>query len=178
MGSPAENIYAEGYPDGTLCLSLGHMTLSYVLAILICNLIHPLLGAAYLALLLAALLAGLKYRCRYCWYFGKTCHAGLGKVAGLLFEKGEAQEFAKSSNVVPVAVLSFASLLLPLAAILIRTIAAFSWGNLGLLAAYFIAVVVGGFAIRPRFFCSHCRQGELRCPAYEHMQDKAKARDQ
>ncbi len=166
------NIFPERYPARILCLSIGHMLFSYALGALIFLQLHPWLGAAYLAFCLAGLVLGLKYRCRFCWYYGRTCHAGLGRVAKFLFEQGTPEEFPLTRNVIPVLVPSFAILLLPLIASLVDTLLRFSQLRLTLLLAYILLVIAPGFPLRKFLFCTRCKQAELGCPAYEGMQGR------
>ena len=163
-------IYPDGYPARILCLSLGHMGLSYALGALIMIRWQPWLGAAYFVLCVEALFMGLRYRCRFCWYFGRTCYSGLGRVAKFLFEPGAPEEFPLSRNVIPVLVPSFATLLLPLIVVLADTLLRFSLLKLALLLAYILLAVAAGFLLRKSLFCGYCKQAELGCPAYEGMQ--------
>lgn len=170
MSGPIGDVYLEAYPSRILCLSLGQFVLSNALGALIIWRIHALLGASYLVLCAASLVVGLKYRCRFCWYFGRRCYAGLGRLAKLMFQPGEPQEFRRPENLVPAAIFSFTVLLLPLMVILVISVTGFSWLNLGLLLSYALIAVVPGFMLRKNLFCDHCKQAELGCPAYEGMQ--------
>ncbi len=167
-----EEIYKDAYPARILCFSLGHMTLSYALGFVIMLRIHPLSGALFLALCAGSLVACLRYRCRFCFYFGKACYVGLGKLAAVLYQPGEPRDFARAQNLVPAAVFSFTVLLLPMATIVALAILRFSWVNVVLLACYLLLVVFAGFAVRKSHYCDHCRQAELGCPAYDGMRGK------
>ncbi len=176
MNGFKEGIYPDGYPARILCLSLGHTGFSYALGTLIMMQWQPWLGAAYLVLCVAGLFMGLKYRCRFCWYFGRTCYAGLGRAAKFLFEPGAPGEFPLFRNVIPVLVPSFTTLLLPLIVILVDTLLRFSLPNLALLLGYILLVIAPGFLLRKSLFCPHCKQAELGCPAFEGMQGRHRAK--
>jgi hypothetical protein len=174
MSESSKMVYPDAYPSGTVCFSLGHLVLSDALGAFILYQLHPLFGAAYILLCAVCLIVCLNYRCRFCWYFGKRCYAGLGKLAGVLFEPGEPAGFAKPGNLIPAAIFSFTVLLLPLLVILVIVLIGFSWLNLALLLSYLLVVVAPGFVLRKSLVCDHCKQGELGCPAYEGMQGKRK----
>jgi hypothetical protein len=170
MTAPEVSVYAERYPAGVVCFALGHMGLSYALGAMIMYQLHPTLSLVYVGSCVAMIGVCLFYRCRFCWYFDKACYAGLGKIAGQLFSRGKPQDFAKPRNLLPAALFSFSVLLLPFVVIAGFSIAAFSLLNLLLLSSYLLLVVVPGFALRKSFFCDHCQQGKLGCPAYAGMQ--------
>ena len=165
-------IYYERYPSNILCVSITLTVLGYALGTLIFCLINGLLGAGYVALCFLSLILGIKFRCCFCYYYGKRCSSGLGSVAQLLFKKGKPEEFGDLKNLMPAALLSFAVLFLPIFGAIFLLVTAFSWLILILLAAYLLIAVIPGFVLRKNLICKYCKQGELGCPAYEGMQGK------
>jgi hypothetical protein len=103
--------------------------------------------------------------CVHCYYYGKTCGLGKGKLCSLFFKKGEPAKFTERQ-------ISWADLLpdflvsvIPLAGGIILLVTDFSW----LLVALVVLLVLLGFGgnalIRGSFACKYCKQREIGCPA-------------
>jgi hypothetical protein len=165
-------IYYERYPSNILCFSITLTVLSYAVGTLIFCLINGLLGAGYVALCFLSLILGIKFRCSFCYYYGKRCSSGLGTLAKLFFKAGKPEEFQNPKNLMLAALSSFAVLFLPLFGAIFLLVTGFSWLNLILLAAYLLIAVIPGFVLRKNLVCKYCKQGERGCPAYEGMQGK------
>ena len=132
----------------------------------------------YLLLCLSSVAAVIKYRCSYCYYYNKRCPIGFGKICSVFLKKGNAEDFRKSRNLIPAAILSFAVLFLPLAANIIILIVEFSLLVGVLLFLYVLIAGIGGFVLRKNLYCKNCKQGMIGCPAYEQMQGKRQAEPQ
>jgi hypothetical protein len=169
------NTYYESYPLRFNCVSLGITLLSYAAGAAIFYLIEPILGFGYALLCMLSLLAGVMYRCRICYYYGKRCPSGPGILSKLLFKKGDPQGFRDPKNLMPAGVMNFGVLLLPVLGGVALCIIRFSLLAVALLAAYILIAVVGGFAVK-KVFCAHCEQGRLGCPAYDGMRGKGTKR--
>jgi hypothetical protein len=103
--------------------------------------------------------------CRYCFYFGKRCGFGKGRVCSWFFRKGSEQTLCTKRitwlDVVP----DFMVTLVPLGVGITMLIRDFS-----LLALFLIIVLVflgsvGTALVRRQLACKYCRQRELGCPA-------------
>lgn len=165
-----QNKYYENYPFSTVCICSGQTILSYILGTWILFLVNEWLGFGYILLWLFSLLISMKLRCCYCYYYGRTCSFSLlSKLAGMIFNKGDPQEFKSSKKVMPVAAVSFIVSLLPLVGGVILNIMNFSWLNVLLLGVYILSAFLVSFPIRGSLSCKHCKQGELGCPAYRRM---------
>ncbi len=169
------NTYYESYPLRFNCVSIGVTLLSYALGVAIYYLLEPILGLGYLFLCVLSLLAGVMYRCRFCYYYGKRCPSGLGILGKLLVDKGDPRGFKESKNLIPAGVMDFGVLLLGLLGGVALCVMRFSLLSAGLLAAYILIAVVAGFTVK-KIFCAHCEQGRLGCPAYDGMKGKGKKR--
>lgn len=171
-GVVSEQTY-ESYPFSTVCLSMLQTVLSYVLGALIFYFAGGiLLGFGYIVLCLIVLLLSMRFRCTFCYYYGKKCPSGLGRLSKSLFSKRDAADFANPRNVSIVAIPSFGLLFLPLVVGLVFVFIRFSWLLLFLFIAYFLIAISAGFPLRKDLLCKHCRQGEIGCPAYEGMKGK------
>jgi hypothetical protein len=107
----------------------------------------------------------LKYSCVDCYYYGKLCGLGRGKMCPCLFKKGDPERFANKeiswADLVP----DFMVSILPAIGAVVLLIKDFSWLIL-LLLIVLLALWFGGNAIiRGSFACKYCKQRETGCPA-------------
>jgi len=167
-----KEIFYESYPYRILCLSMILTFSSYALGTLIIYLINSLLGVGYVILCFVSLLVCIKYRCSFCYYYGKKCYSGLGALSKLLFRQGNSNDFKSPKNLMPTAIFSFAVLFLPLIGAIVLMIFKFSWLILILSIIYLLIAVIPVFILRKNLFCKYCKQGKTGCPAYEGMQGK------
>jgi 4-hydroxybenzoate polyprenyltransferase len=82
----------------------------------------------------------------------------------LFFKRGDPKEFLNSKNIIPIAILTFGILLLPLFFGLLLVLNEFSLANISLVVIYLIIVTVPTFFLK-RNTCAQCEQGKLGCPA-------------
>jgi hypothetical protein len=103
--------------------------------------------------------------CVDCYYYGKRCGLGRGRVCSLLFKQGVPGEFAKRElswwDVAP----DFMVSLLPLVAGIIQLVRGWSWLLAALLVILLVLSSVGNAIVRGQFACKYCRQREMGCPA-------------
>ncbi|MFX0208787.1 MAG: hypothetical protein ACFFDT_22585 [Candidatus Hodarchaeota archaeon] len=92
----------------------------------------------------------------------------MGKLAAILFKKGTSNEFSNPKKVIPTAILSFGTMLLPVIAGIGLILSNFSLSNLSLLVIYILFGIVPNFFVRGSF-CDKCMQGQFGCPSYEQM---------
>jgi len=135
------------------------------------------LGLAW-GLLYVAYCAWVEWRilsrsCRHCYYFGRRCAFGRGRVCSWLFTKGSEETFRAKQvtwrDIAP----DFLVSLIPLAAGIVLLIRSFSWIPLLAVAALVFLGSVGTGLVRRRIACRHCEQRERGCPA-ERLFAKAK----
>ena len=168
MATSATEDKLENYPIKIVCVSTTLTLISYLLGTLVLYVLNPVLGTLFLLLAVSTLIVSMKLRCTNCYYLGKYCNFGLGKLATILFKKGDLNEFSNPKKVIPTAILSFGTILLPIIAGIGLILFDFSLINLGLLIIYFLFGIVPNFFVRGNF-CGKCKQGQLGCPSYEQM---------
>jgi hypothetical protein len=118
---------------------------------------------AYLLVGLVAVLLSLAFGCTRCYYYGRVCAMGLGKICRVMFKKRDEEEFGKSLSQTISWTLVGAVLVLPLAAGLISLWADFGLSRLLWLAA-FLGLMLVILVTHSRFSCSLCREAkERRC---------------
>ena len=122
------------------------------------------------AILYLVYLAGLEYRllsrhCVNCYYYGKTCGFGKGRISSLFFKKGDPMRFCENSfewkDMIP-------DLLVTLVPLVIGIVLIFIKFNILLLISMLILVglsTMGNAFVRGHITCKFCKQRELGCPA-------------
>lgn len=103
--------------------------------------------------------------CRYCYYFGKRCGFGKGRVCSWFFSQGSEQTLCAKRiswrDVVP----DFMVSLVPLGVGMTMLIQSFSWLVLLLIVTLAFLGSVGTGLVRGQLACKYCKQRELGCPA-------------
>lgn len=126
----------------------------------------------YLVFILTLEFRLLSKHCVNCYYWGKTCGFGKGRLSSLFFKKGLPSKFCEKSftwkDMIPDLLVS----LIPLLTAIVLMIIKF---NLILLFAAILIVVLsttGNSFIRGRLTCKYCRQREIGCPAEQLFSKK------
>ncbi len=105
--------------------------------------------------------------CRDCYYYGKLCAFGKGKICSLLIKKGSPERFKRKKitliNLMP----EFLVSLIPLVIGGFYLVQSFTWLRLSfILILVILAFPVTGF-VRGSISCKYCRQKEIGCPAVQ-----------
>ena len=126
------------------------------------GLIFSLLYLVYVCILEFRLI---KHHCVDCYYWGKTCGFGKGRISSLLFKQGDSLRFCSKpiswKNMIPDLMVT----LIPFFTGIILLINKF---DLLVLAALILIFVLSTFVnglIRGHLTCKYCYQKELGCPA-------------
>jgi hypothetical protein len=119
----------------------------------------------------------LRRSCVDCYYYGKVCGLGKGKLCTLLFKKGDPQKFVEKeitwAHILP----DFMVFIIPLVGGIILLIRDFTWFLVALLALLLILSFGGTAVIRGSFACKYCKQREIGCPAEQLFGGKEKIRN-
>jgi hypothetical protein len=105
--------------------------------------------------------------CRDCYYYGRLCAFGRGKICSLFLGKGSPERFRMKKitwiNLVP----DFLVSIIPLVIGGFYLVQSFTWLRLSLIVVLVImAFPVTGF-VRGSISCKFCRQREMGCPAVQ-----------
>ncbi|MBE0517319.1 MAG: hypothetical protein IBX41_08045 [Methanophagales archaeon] len=115
--------------------------------------------------------------CVDCYYYGKVCGLGKGKLCALFFKKGDPQKFVEKeiswAHLLP----DFMVFIIPLVGGIILLVRNFTWLLVALLAILLILSFGGTAAIRGSFACKYCKQREIGCPAEQLFGGKEKTRN-
>jgi len=135
-----------------------------------------LFSALYLLYCLLMEIMVLRRSCVDCYYYGKVCGLGKGKLCSLLFKKGKPERFVKKevslSSVLP----DFMVFIFPIVGGIILSIRNFTWLLLALMIILAVLSLGGNAVIRGSFVCKYCKQREIGCPA-EKLFSKEKTRN-
>jgi hypothetical protein len=110
--------------------------------------------------------------CKDCWYYGRICGLGKGKIAPLFVKKGNAKRFVDRDISFIDLIPDFMVMIFPLIGGVILLVLDFSIVLLGLMIILFVLFFGGTAFIRGTFSCKYCRQKEIGCPAYEIFNKK------
>jgi hypothetical protein len=111
--------------------------------------------------------------CTECFYWGKTCGFGKGRISSLFFKKGDAVNFCRNKfswkDLIPDLMVSLVPLITGIVFLIIKF-------DLLLLLALLVLIsltTAGNEYIRGTLTCRYCKQRELGCPA-EKLFNKGK----
>ena len=143
-----------------------------VVGLYLLYLIHPVLAILFFLYILYVERSIYKEGCIHCYYYGKVCHSGKGKLAKIFFKQGSGKGFTERTvgwkDFLPQMLGSFATIIAG-AYLLFQQ---FSWGILALT----LWPLISWFACNPIVFgklaCPHCKQGAICCPVYEMFKPK------
>lgn len=107
----------------------------------------------------------LKGHCVNCYYYGKICGFGKGKLCAWFFKQGEPRKFTEANISWPHMLPDFMVLLWPVFGAIILLVQSFTWLLIGLLVLLVVLSLWGNAIVRGSFACKYCRQKEFGCPA-------------
>ena len=137
--------------------------------------LHLITGIIYLLYIVLMEFFVYKEACPHCFYYGKVCFSGRGKLANLLYKKGEPKKFCerpiKFKDLIPQLIVVVVPVIVGIALLISR-----GFHLLTLIAVVY--PVFNWFAINPILYgklaCPHCKQGKKCCPALDFFSKKKK----
>ena len=165
----------ENFPFWIPLLSCTLSLFIYALGTFIFSQLDMLFVVLYLMFCLWFELRTLRESCVNCYYYGKTCGLGRGRLCALLFKKGNPEKFGDKEiswkDVIP----DFLILIFPLIGGIIVLIRDFTWLVLALMVILAVLSLGGNAVMRGSFACKYCKQKELTgCPAEQLFNKSAK----
>ena len=162
----ASHIYHH-YPLRTILISNAVSLSIYALGFLIMLQLGLVIGLVFLLYILILEYRLLRYHCTNCWYWGKSCGFGKGKLSALLFNKGDPTKFCTQTftwkDMIPDVLVS----LIPMVTGIVLLYIQFDYVILFALIFLFALSSSGNGYVRGTLTCNHCKQKELGCPAAE-----------
>jgi len=160
-----ENSCYENYPLKIVLLS-NLLSLSiYIIGAYILFNLAIIFGILYLIYCLFLEIRLLRKSCINCYYYGKTCGFGKGRLSSLFFKKGDNSKFPQQEISWKDMIPDLMIFIFPLVGGVIILISKFSWIILLLILILLILSSIGNAIIRGVFTCKYCKQHKLGCPA-------------
>ena len=107
----------------------------------------------------------LSRHCVDCYYYGRTCAFGKGRLSSLFFQRGNPAKFSRMTiswkDIVP----DFLVFIVPALAGILLLVQEFSWTVLLLIITLFLLGFSGNALVRGHLACRYCNQRALGCPA-------------
>ncbi|MBU0648058.1 hypothetical protein KJ855_02660 [Patescibacteria group bacterium] len=116
----------------------------------------------------------LKRSCVNCYYYGKFCAFGKGKICSLFFKKGNSHKFIRDKITWKDILPDFLVSIVPLFAGIVLLILDFNWLMLLLIVMLVILTSVGSGFVRGTLACKFCKQREIGCSAEQLFNKEGK----
>jgi len=155
----------EQYPLWIVFLSNLVSIATYALGGYIIYQLGPVWLALYLLYILLLEVRVMSGSCPNCYYFGRLCAFGKGRLSAIFFRKGNAQAFAQKQIAWKDILPDFLVSLIPLLAGIILLIMDFNFMIFSSVVLLAVLATAGSGFIRGSLACKHCRQREIGCPA-------------
>ena len=155
----------ENYPIRIVTLSNVVSFGIYVLGFIIIFQLGLIPSIIYLGFVLALEYRLIRYSCTNCYYWGKTCGFGKGRLSALFFKKGDPLKFCNNVITWKYMIPDLLVSLIPLAIGIILLIIKFEPLILFALVLLVALTTAGNGYIRGTLTCTNCKQRELGCPA-------------
>jgi hypothetical protein len=107
----------------------------------------------------------LRKSCVYCYYYGKMCGVGKGKLCSLFFKKGDPQRFIEKEITWSAMLPDFMVIIFPMVGGIILLVRDFSLFLLAIMVLLLLLFSGGNAVIRSSLMCKYCKQREIGCPA-------------
>jgi len=165
----------ENFPLWMPLIAISVPVLGYIIGAIILSGLHIIIAILYLTYCFGAEIFVVFRSCKNCYYYGKICGLGKGKIAPLFVKKGDPNKLAEKQvswyDLIP----DFLVSIFPIVGGIILLILNFSFLILGLIIILAILFFGGTAFIRGSFACKYCKQREIGCPA-EKLFSKEKSR--
>ncbi|MDD5700106.1 MAG: hypothetical protein PHH00_02850 [Candidatus Nanoarchaeia archaeon] len=164
--------YFENYPFWTVFFSnFVSMAIYFIGAFIVykVGLIWMILYLIFIIILEFRLIRG---HCVNCYYYGKTCAFGKGRISSIFFKKGDLNKFCKMQVTWKDVLPDFIVSLIPIITGIILLIKSFDWVLLSLILILFILASVGNGFVRGQLACKYCKQRKIGCPAQKLFEKK------
>ncbi len=162
----------ENYPFRLVLISNLLSLLIYGLGIYVIAQIGLTWVFLYLLFILLLEFRLLKHSCKYCYYYGKYCAFGKGKLCALFFKKGDPGIFIQRKITWKSLVPDFLVSLIPMISGIVLLIIKFKLGLLLILGLLFLLSFMGNAFVRSNIACKYCKQKEIGCPALKLFSKK------
>ncbi len=155
----------DNFPAWIILLSNIVSILIYVSGFIILQRLGWIAAGFYLIFILALEYRLISKHCVNCYYWGKFCGFGKGKLSSLFFKKGDPAKFCEKEmswkDMIPDLLISLVPLLCGIVLMIIK----FDLIVLISLIVLLALTTLGNSSIRGHLTCKFCKQRESGCPA-------------
>lgn len=162
-----EPVCKENYPLTVVFLSNFLSVLIYGIGAFIVLQFGIIWVIAYVIFILILETRLISRHCVDCYYYGRTCAFGKGRLSALFFKKGSPEKFLGMTITWKDMVPDFLAFIIPVLAGILLLVREFSWTVLILIIALFLLGFMGNAFVRGQLACRYCKQKEIGCPAAE-----------
>lgn len=145
----------------------------HVAGLYILYLLWPVLTLPFLLYILYLEFSVYRGGCVNCYYYGKVCASGRGKLAKLLFKKDDPKKFCLRSVGWKDFIPGFLGSVVTIVVGIYLLVQSFSWIVL-IATAWPIVIFMGNQYTYGELACPNCKQAELCCPVSEFFMKKEK----
>ena len=163
----------EKYPVAIVIGSILLSLLIYIIGAFILSrfgIVWVICYVIFILLLEFRLMSG---HCVDCYYYGRTCAFGRGRLSALFFPRGTPEKFSRMTLTWKDVVPDFLAFMIPVLAGILLLVQEFTWTVLILVIALLLLGFLGNALVRGRLACRYCKQREIGCPA-EQLFNKTK----
>ncbi|MFA5269094.1 MAG: hypothetical protein WC379_14090 [Methanoregula sp.] len=122
---------------------------------------------AYLIFILVFEFRLISRHCTDCYYYGRTCAFGKGRLSALFFKKGSPEKFTGMTITWKEIVPDFLLFIIPVLAGILLLIQGYTWTILILVITLLLLGFAGNALVRGQLACKYCKQREIGCPAMQ-----------
>jgi hypothetical protein len=166
----------EKYPLSTVLITNGIGLLVCITSVYLVWQLGTGWGILFIVYLLDLEFSAYKHSCSSCYYYGKRCGFGRGKIALFLVRKDDPKKFCQKEITWKDLSPLILGNLIPVLAGIVLLIKDFNW----LILVLTIILIANWFFINPLIYnklvCLHCKQRRLCCPANNFFSKKKKQR--
>lgn len=162
----------ENYPIRMVIISGLNSLLIYALGFLILWQAGRGFSLAYMVYVMVLEYRLMKYSCTSCYYWGKTCAFGRGRLSALFFPKGDPGKFCSRKITYKDLIPDMMVFLLPLGVGIILLILSYSLFLLLTLPLLAVLATAATGLLRSHIACRYCMQKDSGCPAQEFFKNK------
>jgi hypothetical protein len=165
-----EPAFCENYPKHIIVIRWIILLIAFALGIYVLLDLHHMLAIVYILYSVIALTLILPLsRCVSCFYHGKLCNTGWGRVAFYLFKKGDESKYVEHYNY---AIFLHLLWLFPLLVALLQLVRKRDVLALSILVIYLFILFVEKIVLK-KLCCKRCHQKEF-CPALPFRKETVK----
>ena len=164
----------EQYPLSFVVVANLVPILIYVIGVIILARFSFFWVMAYVVFILLLEFRLISGHCVDCYYYGKTCAFGKGRLSARFFARGNPKNFSGMNLTWKDIVPDFLLFLIPVLAGIVLLVQKFSWTVVILIIALLLLGFLGNALVRGHLACNNCKQREIGCPAEKLFEKKSK----